>query len=88
MLTYTMKKSILKVFGVVALAVGMLYNVQVSDVENGSDVSLATLGNVAVANSEGSFGGICCQTSFALCFHPNGMSFVDAVWTPNRQYCP
>ena len=44
-----MKKAILKVFGLAALAAGMMYNVQMSDVENGSVISLAALGNVAVA---------------------------------------
>ncbi len=47
-----MKKAILKIFGVAALAAGMLYNVQVFDVENGSDISLAALVNMAVAQSE------------------------------------
>ncbi len=47
-----MKKAILKFFGVAALAAGMMYNVQVFDAENGSDISLAALGVMAVANSE------------------------------------
>lgn len=49
-----MKKAILKIFGVVALAAGMLYNVQMSDSESSSNISLAALANVAVANSENS----------------------------------
>ncbi len=52
-----MKKGILKVFGVAALAAGMLYNVQVFDAENGSDISMAALGVMAVANNEGGGGG-------------------------------
>ena len=47
-----MKKGILKVFGVAALAAGMLYNMQVLDSENNSDISLAALKNSAVAKSE------------------------------------
>ena len=48
-----MKKGILKIFGVVALAAGMLYNVQVFNAENGLDISMAALGVMAVANNEG-----------------------------------
>src|SRR5690606_6455984 len=47
-----MKKAILKIFGVAALAAGMMYNVQVFESANSSDISLATLGSVAVAQSE------------------------------------
>lgn len=47
-----MKKALLKVFGVAALAAGMMFNVQMSDTLNSSDISLAALGNVAVAQSE------------------------------------
>jgi len=47
-----MKKAILKVFGVAALAAGMMHNVQVFESANSSDISLAALGNVAVAQSE------------------------------------
>ncbi len=46
-----MKKAILKVFGLAALAAGMMYNVQVFDTVNGSDISLAALVNMAVAQS-------------------------------------
>lgn len=55
-----MKKAFLKVFGVAALAAGMMYNVQMSDYGSSSDISLAALGNVAVAQSEG---GSCCVGS-------------------------
>ena len=51
-----MKKVILKVFGVAALAVGVMFNAQVFDIENGSEVSLAALGNVAIAQNEGDVG--------------------------------
>lgn len=83
-----MKKAILKVFGVAALAAGMMYNVQVSDVENGSDVSLATLGNVAVAQSEGSYSGLCCQTNYYSCIHPAGLVFIGATWKSGLSFCP
>jgi len=55
-----MKKAILKIFGVAALAAGMIYNVQVSDVVSVSDISLAALGNVAAAQSEGGAPGPGC----------------------------
>lgn len=44
-----MKKVILKVFGVAALAAGMMYNMQVFDSESSSGISLAALENVAFA---------------------------------------
>lgn len=51
-----MKKAILKIFGVAALAAGMLYNVQVFDEENRTNMALALTGNMAVANCESSQG--------------------------------
>lgn len=48
-----MKKALLKVFGVAALAAGMMFNVQVFDTGSISDISLAALGNVANAQNEG-----------------------------------
>lgn len=52
-----MKKVILKIFGVVALAAGMMYNIQLFDSENSLDISLAALGNMAVAQGESSGSG-------------------------------
>lgn len=84
-----MKKGILKVFGVAALAAGMLYNVQVFDAENGLDISMAALGVMAVAQSEGgsNYNGICCQLETAACHHPNGHVFADAVWVEGKSSC-
>lgn len=56
-----MKKSIFRIFGMAALAAGMLYNVQVSDVASGSDVALSALGNMAAANPEGGAGCVRCE---------------------------
>lgn len=83
-----MKKAILKVFGVAALAAGMLYNVQVFNAENGSDISLGALENMAVAQNEGgSYGGLCCQTVYWSCYHPIGIVFIDATWKSGSSYC-
>ena len=51
-----MKKAILKIFGVAALAAGMLYNVQVFDAENISGLSLISLENIAFALNENNDG--------------------------------
>lgn len=42
-----------------ALAAGMLYNVQVFSSENGSDISMTTVGKMAIANNENGGGGTC-----------------------------
>lgn len=47
-----MKKMILRIFGVAALVAGMMYNVQVFDSGSSSNISLAALVNMAVAQSE------------------------------------
>lgn len=62
-----MKKALLKVFGVAALAAGMLYNVQVFDNEISSAIFLAALGNVAVAQSEGGGTNHDCQGGDTHC---------------------
>src|SRR5699024_7240424 len=41
-----------KVFGLAALAAGMLYNVHMIDAGNETNISLSALGNVAEASSE------------------------------------
>ena len=73
-----MKKSILKIFGVAALAAGMLYNVQVFDSERSLDISLAALGSLAVAQSEGGDRG-CILDNTGCCIYPDGMEF-DGHW--------
>ena len=72
-----------------ALAAGMLYNVQVFDAENGSDISMAALGVMAVAQNEGgsNFNGICCQRVSKICRHPLGPVFADAVWVDGKSSC-
>src|SRR5690606_6447574 len=55
--SYKMKKAILKIFGVAALAAAMIYDVQVFGRDGDAGISLAALGSMAVANNEGS---TCC----------------------------
>src|SRR5690606_28729410 len=82
---YKMKKAILKIFGVAALAAGMLYNVQVFNAENGSDISLGALENMAVAQNEGgSYGGLCCQTVYWSCYHPIGIGSISPILLDRR----
>jgi len=48
-----MKKGILKITGVAALAVLMAFNISSFTVEGGSDISLAYLGKMVYATTEG-----------------------------------
>lgn len=80
-----MKKVILKVFGVAALAAGMMYNVQVFSSENGPDISLATLGNVAIANNEGG-NGDCPPWGSETCNWQENDNPWWCFWCPDGQY--
>lgn len=53
-----MKKTVIRVFGLAALAAGMMYNVQVFDTKSVSDISMAALGSIAIASSESGGSGI------------------------------
>ncbi len=65
-----MKKAILKIFGVAALAAAMIYNVQVFGTDGDAGISLAALGSMAVANNEGST--CCIGSNFTVSPIPGG----------------
>lgn len=78
-----MKKGILKVFGVAALAAGMLYNVQVFDTKSVSDISMAALGSIAIASSESGGSGINCNCTMLGSCKANGSSSRCASFSGN-----